>query len=146
MGSSPPNAALTDRAGIDGSLARFHEAFAAGDPEALTVLFAPDARLLLLHREALEGHAAIRDHWRRVFGAWDPSAWQATSVSVDVHGDRAYTLSTYTETLVSRENRPSHRVVGRLVLFFSREPGGPWLVSLALNSHVRPIEEVAVSD
>jgi uncharacterized protein (TIGR02246 family) len=134
-----------DPAGIHDVLARFHQAFAAGDAPRLSRLFAPDAQLLLLHQEPLEGRGAILAHWSRLFGAWDTSAWRTTLVSADVHGDRAYTLSTYSETLVPRGDGPSRRVVGRLVLFFRREPGGPWQVSLALNSHIRPIEEIAAS-
>ena len=100
-----PGPPISARTAVDEALARFHRIFAAGDAEALTGLFASDARLLLLHREPLVGREAIREHWTRVFGAYDTSAWLAEPVIVDVHGDRAYTLSTYTETLVPRGRR-----------------------------------------
>jgi len=80
--------------------------------------------------------------WTRLFARFDTSAWQTERVIVDVHGDLAYTLSTYTEILVPRKPGAGvpERVVGRLVLFLRREPDGEWLVNLALNSHVRPVE------
>ena len=123
-----------------GALAEFDRRFAAGRPDALAALFSPDARLLLLHREAIEGRPAIREHWARVFAAWDPGAWQAERLIVDVHGDRAYAVSTYSETLVDRAGRRSQAIRGRLVLFLRRQTGGDWSVDVALNSHSRPIE------
>jgi len=131
---------MGEREEVDEALARFHRAFASGDPDALTELFATDGRLLLVHREALEGHAAIRAHWARLFGAYDASAWHAEPLIVDVHGDRAYTVSTYSERLVPYGSGPIQLVNGRLVLFFRRDPNGAWLVMLALNSHFKPIE------
>ena len=131
------------RAEVEGALATFHEAFASGDAEGLTSLFAEGASLLLLHSEAREGRAAILEHWRRLFDAWDTGAWQVEPVIVDVHGDRAYTLSTYTETLVARTGGARRLVVGRLILFFQRGADRAWRVSLALNSHVRPVEELS---
>lgn len=97
---------------------------------------------MLLHAAAIEGRPAILAHWTRLFERFDTSAWRAESLVVDVHGGAAYTASTYSETLVPREPGPSHSVLGRLVLFWRRDPGGEWRVSFAMNSHVRPVEEV----
>ena len=44
--------------------------------------------------------------------------------------------------LVARDDRPSRDVSGRLILFLRRDPDGAWRVTLALNSHVRPVVEV----
>lgn len=54
------------------ALAEFDRCFASGDAEALSDMFTVDARLLLLHREATEGRAAILSHWTRIFGDYDP--------------------------------------------------------------------------
>ncbi len=118
----------------------FDAAFAAGDAEALSGMFAPDASLLLLFGEPFDGRDAIHAHWTRVFEAWDTSAWHAERVVVDVHGDRAYAYSTYTETLRARDGSASIEVWGRLIQFLRREPDGTWLVTLAMNSHRRPQE------
>lgn len=131
-------------AAVHEALRDFDRAFAAGDAAGLAASFAEDATLLLLYVAPLEGRDAIRDHWVRVFGTWDTSAWRPERVVVEVHGDRAYALSTYTETLVHRAGvERSRLVVGRLVQFLRRDPSdGTWLVQLAMNSHARPIEEV----
>ena len=88
------------------------------------------------------GREAILGQWTRLFARYDTSAWRTERVIVDVHGDLAYTLSTYSEILVPRDAGAgvAERVVGRLVLFLRREPDGEWLVTVALNSHVRPVE------
>ena len=128
--------------GVREALEAFDAAFASGDAEALAAAFADDAQLLLQHGEAIDGRVAIRAHWSRLFAAYDSSSWLAERRIVDVHGERAYTMSVYTETLVARDERPSRDVRGRLVLFLRRDPDGAWRVTLALNSHVRPVVEV----
>ncbi len=125
---------------VHAALETFDRAFAAGDPDALTELFAPDARLLLLYVPAMEGRDAIRAHWTRVFGDWDPGAWQATHELVEVHDDQAYALTIYEETLRQRIGSATLDVRGRLILFLRREADGRWLVTLAMNSHRQPSE------
>jgi len=125
------------------ALDAFDRTFASGDPNALAELFAPDARLLLLHREPIEGRPAIREHWTRLFGDYDPAAWRAEHEVIDVHGDRAYSLSVYSEMLVPRAGGVSLMVRGRLILFLVRDPDGAWRVTIALNSHSRPVEQLA---
>ena len=125
---------------VHAALDAFDRTFASGDPDRLTELFAPDARLLLLYVPAIEGRDAIRAHWTRVFGDWDPGAWQATHELVDVHDDRAYALTIYEETLRQRTGNATIDVRGRLILFLRREANNEWLVTLAMNSHRQPIE------
>ncbi len=125
---------------VHAALDAFDRAFAGGDPDALSELFAPEARLLLLHAPAMEGRETIRAHWTRLFGDWDPAAWRATHDLVDAHGTQAYVLTTYTETLRQRSGNAMIDVRGRLILFLRREAGGQWLVTLAMNSHSQPAE------
>jgi uncharacterized protein (TIGR02246 family) len=126
------------------ALDRFDATFASGDPDALAELFAVGARLLLLHREPIEGREAIREHWNGVFGDYDPGAWRSEHEVIEVHGDRAYTLSVYSEMLVPRGEGVSLMVRGRLILFLVRDPDdGVWRVTIALNSHSRPVERLA---
>ena len=127
----------TPRAALDA----FDAAFAAGDAEALADRFAADARLLLLHAEAIEGRDAIRAHWTRLFAQWETGAWRTEPLTIDVHDDHAYATATYTETLVPRDPSLQRRLVrGRLVRFLRRDDDGQWRVTLALNSHSRPVE------
>lgn len=125
------------------ALDAFDQAFAAGDANRLAEQFAEDAELLLLPSEPTVGRAAIRNRWARFFADWDTSQWRTERRIVDVHGDRAYTLADYTETLVhwARES-PAQLVVGRLVRFLRRDADDTWRVTLVLNSHARPMEEL----
>ena len=75
------------------ALDEFDRTFASGDAAAFAKLFAVDARLLLLHREPLEGRSAILEHWKRLFAEYDPAAWRAEHDVVEVHDDRDYALS-----------------------------------------------------
>jgi uncharacterized protein (TIGR02246 family) len=120
---------------VRAALDAFDRAFAAGDAAALAEQFADDARLLLLHADAMEGRDAIRSHWNRLFERYDTSAWRTELLVIDVHGGQAWTVSTYSEILVARDVGEGSRqlVRGRLVRFLGR-------VSLALNSHSRPVE------
>ncbi len=127
---------------VRAAIAAFDRAFAAGDAAALAALFTDDARLLLLYGPPFEGRAAIQAQWAKGFARFDTSAWLTEPLIVDVHGDSAYTLSTYSETLVPREPGLSQSVLGRVVLFWRRDPGGPWRIVLCMNSHVRPIEDI----
>lgn len=122
-------------------LAEFDRAFAAGDADALSALFADDAQLLLLYSEPMVGGAAIAEHWHRLFARFDASAWQTDHTLVEVDGSRAHALVVYSETLVSRETAPSRLVNGRITFFFRREDDGTWRISLVMNSHIRPVEE-----
>jgi uncharacterized protein (TIGR02246 family) len=127
---------------VHAALAEFDRCFASGNAEALSEMFTTDAQLLLLHREAIEGRAAILSHWTRLFGEYDPGAWQTEPRAVEVHGDHAYALSSYSETLVNRSGGPSLLVWGRLVFFMRRDPGKTWRMATVMNSHVRPVEQV----
>lgn len=129
-------------ADVRAAMADFDRAFAAGDADALVATCTEDARFLLLYSPARDGQAAIRAAWTAFFAAYDTTAWVTDRLIVDVHGDRAYTVSTYSETLVPRGGGTASSIEGRLVLFLRRASGGPWLVTLALNSHIRPVVPV----
>ena len=134
---------MTPTEAIRDALAAFDRAFAAGDADGLADLFAEDGLLLLLYREPLEGRAAIRDNWARFFADWDPGAWRAEHRVVEADGDRGHALSVYSETLRHRAGiEPSRVVRGRVAYFLRRDPDGAWLITLAMNSHSKPIETI----
>jgi uncharacterized protein (TIGR02246 family) len=122
------------------ALDRFDRAFADGDANALAECFTSDATLLIVHAPAIEGRDAIRERWAAAFARHDTSAWRTQVDVLDRHGDRAYTLTTYTETLVPREPGPWIDVRGRLIRFLRIEDG-QWRVSLVMNSHSEPMRE-----
>jgi uncharacterized protein (TIGR02246 family) len=117
-------------------------AFAAGDPLRFANTFHADGEMLLVHSETLRGRDAIADQFGRGFGRNDTSAWRATTDRVELHGQHAYLVRSYTETLVPRDGGPRLAVVGRLVTFLRRGPDGAWRISLQMNNHTRPIDEL----
>jgi ketosteroid isomerase-like protein len=84
-------AGVTDvpRAAVDAPLAQADAAFAAGDAERWTDCFAQDGRVLLLHREALVGRAAIHELWQASWARLDTSDWHPVTELVEVHGGDA---------------------------------------------------------
>ena len=127
---------------VRAALATFDRAFAAGDAPAVAEQFAIDAELLLQHGAPINGRPAIAEQWARLFTTFDTKAWDAEHRIVDVHGDRAYSLSVYSETLVRRDGGPSQSIEGRLIRFHRRDPDGRWRITLAMNAHARPVEMI----
>jgi uncharacterized protein (TIGR02246 family) len=130
------------RQAIEELLAAFDRAFALGDAEAVGGLFVEDGQLLLLYAEPMLGRSAIEDHWRRFFARFDTAAWRTEHPIIEVDGDHAHALAVYSETLVPRDVGPSRIVHGRIAFFFRRQDDGRWRISLVMNSHSRPVEEV----
>ncbi len=127
------------RHGVDERLAAFHAAFAAGDAKRFADCFDEGGRMYLLHRDPLEGRSAIREHWEGAFAKYDTSAWQPVTELVEMRDDHAYAFGTYTERLLSREDGSRQLVRGRLIHFL-RCDDDAWWITLAMNSHSRPIE------
>ncbi len=116
-------------------------AFAAGDADAWAACFADDGRVFLLHREVMEGRAAIREAWTVFFRRMDTSAWEPLTDLVEVHGIHAYAFRTYTERVLNREDGTRTLVRGRLV-YFLRDDGDGWRIRLLMNSHSHPMEPI----
>jgi|KBSMisStaDraftv2_1062788.scaffolds.fasta_scaffold1948883_1 uncharacterized protein (TIGR02246 family) len=123
------------------TLEAFDEAFASGDARAYASTFAPDGRLLLLYSDPIQGREAILEDSLATFATWDTSAWRTERQLVDACGDRAWALSTYSETLVHRVEGRRRVIRGRLLHVLRREPDG-WRVEIAMNSHSRRVEEL----
>jgi len=136
MTPSPAHQAVNDL------LAEADAAFAAGDADRWAACFEDDGRVFLLHREVLEGRAAIGEFWKPFFARLDTSDWQPATDLLDIHGDDAYAFRTYTERLRNREDGSRTLVRGRLVYFLRREAAGDWRIRLLMNSHSHPMEPI----
>jgi ketosteroid isomerase-like protein len=132
---------MSDEPGATALLDRFHAAFAAGDVGRCTTLFADDAKLCLLYREALDGRDAIRAWFEESFERVDTSAWEPRTELLEVHDDAAYAYGTYTERLRTRADDSRQLVRGRLVFFLRRSPEG-WRIRLLMNSHSHRMEPI----
>ena len=136
MTSSPAQQAVHDL------LEEADAAFAAGDAERWAACFEEDGRALLLHREAIEGRAAIHEFWLPFFVRLDTSDWNASTDLLELHGDHAYAFRTYTERLLNREDGSRTLVRGRLVYFLRRDESEAWRIRLIMNSHSHPMEPI----
>ena len=136
MSSSPAHQA------VNALLLESDAAFAAGDAGRWAACFEEDGRALLLHREAVEGRAAIHEYWEPVFARLDTSDWNAATDLLELHGDHAYAFRTYTERLLNREDGSRTLVRGWLVYFMRRDGAGAWRIRLIMNSHSHPMEPI----
>lgn len=127
---------------VVGLLDKADAAFAAGDADEWTACFEDDARVFLLHHDALEGRAAIREFWRASSARLDTSDWHPVTDLVEVHDTHAYVFRTYTERLRKREDGSRTLVRGRLVYFLRRDGAGAWRIRLLMNSHSHPMEPI----
>src|SRR3712207_4736946 len=121
----------------------FDRAFIEGRAEELGALFADDAQLLLHNQSTIVGQQSITEAFRETFAAFDTSAYEPAYDTVEVHTDRAFVLGAFTEVLRPREGGPGLAVVGRVVLFWRREPDGVWRTTRVLTSRSAPDEEVS---
>ena len=133
----------TQRQALLAALEAFDRAFIEGRADELGALFADDAKLLLHHQPAIVGRQSITEAFRDTFAAFDTSAYEPTYDTVEVHKDNAYVLASFTEVLRPREGGPGLAVVGRVVLFWRREPDGVWRTTRVLTSRSAPDEEVS---
>ena len=118
-------------------------AFAAGDADRWVACFEDDGRMFLLHREVLDGRAAIRAFWQASSARLDTSDWNPETDLIEVHGHHAYAFRTYLERLLNREDGTRTLVRGRLVYFLRRDGAGDWRIRLLMNSHSHPMEPIA---
>ena len=126
---------------VRAALDAFDDAFRRGDAAAAAARFTADGQVHLQFQPTVSGLDEIESVWRASFETWDTSAWATERLVVDVHGDRAFTLTSYTETLVHRAGlEPSRLVVGRYLAYLRRDPDGAWRIAHMANSHARPIE------
>jgi uncharacterized protein (TIGR02246 family) len=131
-----------DADAIRALLAEADAAFAAGDADRYTSLFADDGRLYVLHGEPAVGREAIRARWARGFERFDTSAWEPSLEFVDVDGDVGCAFETYTERLLERATGERTLVRGRLAYFVRRDAIVGWRITLLMNSHSHPMERI----
>jgi uncharacterized protein (TIGR02246 family) len=131
-----------DAEAIAALLRRFHEAFAAGDADALAACFAEGAQMHLLHSEPAMGRDAIRARWKAGFERVDTSDWTPITQLTEMRDDRAFAFSTYTERLLDRPSGERTLVRGRAVHWMAREADGAWRITFLMNSHSHPMEPI----
>jgi len=86
-----------------------------------------------------------KDGAGRAFGQvlemFDTSDYTPRYEVIEVHGDRAYVLGPFEETLSPRSGESGTQVHGRVVLFWARDEEG-WRVTLLLTGRSAPDEPI----
>jgi uncharacterized protein (TIGR02246 family) len=105
----------------------FWAAHGKADAKALASLVTEDARLLAPGMEDVRGRQAIEAGAAQMFQALAVEGFTIESSEITVHGDSAYELATYSETLRPRGGSPSP-ARGRYLIVWKRDAAGRWKV------------------
>lgn len=132
-----------DRSGLLEALAALDRAKVAGEARRAGEYFAEDAEMLWDRHEAVVGRTAIVETYARIFEWADYSDWIAEYRVVDVYENHAYVLGTFDELIRPSDGSNPIRVLGRVVQFWRKEPGGSWLVAFGLTGRRAEEEEVS---
>lgn len=124
-------------------LAAFDGALRREDADLMTDLFTADAQLLFANRDPAIGREAIHGYWAPVFALNETTEAKMECPTIQTHGDHAYALCTYAETVRPRAGGARRRLYGRAVFFLRQEPDGAWRIAMTLNSPARPAEELS---
>jgi ketosteroid isomerase-like protein len=118
---------------LKNTIEAFDRAFSEGRLEEFSEFFAGDAQLLVHQQETVVGKEAIRASFGPVFDGFDTSAYEPRYETIDVHGDRAYVLASFSEVLRPRDGQPGIRIRGRVVQFWRREDA-VWRIARLLTA------------
>lgn len=125
--SAGPAPEVDPRPEIDAARAAFWNAHERGDAEALASLVTEDALLWGPGMDEVRGRDAIRAAAEGMFAAMSISDFEIESSELSVHGDAAYELATYSETVTYQGAEPS-AVRARYLIVWKRDPDGAWRV------------------
>jgi len=135
-------AASSPRGELEEALRAFDEAFRRGHLDELSRLFSPDIQLLVHEQEAIVGKDGAGRAFGQVLEMFDTSDYTPRYGVIEVHGDQAYVLGAFEETLSPRSGEPGTRVRGRVVLFWARDEEG-WRITRLLTGRSAPDEPPA---
>lgn len=121
------SSADADRAAIIEASDAFMRAHEEGDAAAVVQMFTTDGRLMAPGAEDAEGREALLQMAEGFFASVDIRDFELVSRELTIHGDAAYELASYTETLQSAGEAPAS-VAGRYLIVWHRQPDGSWKV------------------
>lgn len=111
--------------GINAARAAFWEAHEQGDAQAFAALVTEDAVLWAPGMEEVRGRPAILKAAEGMFTAMDISHFEIESMEVDIHGNLAYELATYSETVTYEGAEPTS-ARGRYLIVWRKDADGHW--------------------
>ena len=96
----------------------------AGDVEAATALFAPNAVFLPPGQPPLEGGTAIRTWFTHVFASFQIEGFRLDPGGVDEHGDTAIEHGAWNATFRPKDSSPAFQVGGTYLTAYTRLSDG----------------------
>ena len=116
--------------------ADYTKATLAGDVKAIAALYTDDAMELPPNHPPIKGRAAIEAYYTAQFAAAKLTAFTLTHVESAAHGDSAFDVGTYTQTIKPGEGAAMNDT-GKYVVIL-KKVGGVWKVAYAIYNSDQP--------
>lgn len=110
----------------DSAQACWQPAFEAGDADAVSQCYAPDAVFWLGGMQMMQGRDAIREGYAGFFSAYAVKDVKLVTIGQSAHGDEATAWGSYSMVLVSKEDGKETLSTGRYT-DVSRKVDGKWM-------------------
>ena len=135
-------AGIAAQAKDDPAIAKVRSAYqtAAGsqDGAAIAKLYAPDGVEMPPNGPAAKGRAAI-EALHKAFGQqFMVHGMTVASTEVKVHGDYAYDVGTYKQSLMAQKTGTMVEDKGKYIVLLKKDAGGAWLISHAIYNSDNP--------
>jgi len=128
--------------GDEAAIAKVRTAYqtAAGtqDGAAIAKLYVPDGVEMPPNGPAVKGRAAI-EAFHKAFGQqFMMHGITITSTELKVHGDYAYDVGTYKQSLMAQKTGAMVEDKGKYIVLLKKDAGGAWLISHAIYNSDNP--------
>jgi uncharacterized protein (TIGR02246 family) len=114
----------------------YTKATLAGDVKAIAALYTEDAMELPPNHPPIKGRAAIEAYYTAQFAAAKLTAFTLTHWESTAHGDAAYDVGAYTQTIKPGEGAAMNDT-GKYAVILKKE-GGAWKVAYAIYNSDQP--------
>jgi uncharacterized protein (TIGR02246 family) len=127
-----------DEAAIRAVDVEWARAASAGDANALTALYAPDATQLPPNEPVVQGEAVKKYNANMTSSFSGP--YDVTTTAVDGRGDLAYVVGTYRATLTPKKAgaKPLPTEEGKYIEVMKKQPDGSWKIAYEMWSSNAP--------
>ncbi|HEY3052924.1 MAG TPA: SgcJ/EcaC family oxidoreductase [Thermoanaerobaculia bacterium] len=139
LGCATHHGSDKQRSEIEQARSAFWEAHARGDARALAALVTEDAILMAPGMPDIRGRSAIQNTAQQMFTALSITDFKIERSEIQVIGDTAYEVTSYSETLHPTSGTPG-AVQGRYLIVWKRGQDTVWrvhrnLFNMASGSH-----------
>jgi len=128
------------KAEIEAVNAKFAEAIANQDAEAVAALYTEDAWLMPAHHAMLTGRDGVRSHMEQVFGMGVQSL-SLTTKELRGHGNMAYEIGTFTATIGMGEEATMEDE-GKYIVIWRKGADGQWRIHRDIWNSNEPLPEM----